>query len=493
MHRPRQLFAYLLLIGLLASLQGVAVAAERPNVLFIAADDLNCSLGCYGQPDVSSPKLDELASRGTLFQRAYCQQAVCNPSRASLMTGLRPDTIGVWDLRTHFRNAVPDATTIPQHFKNHGYFTRGIGKLFHNMGNLNDTRSWSVPSVLHEGRHSDTYQITPPDWKPGQKRGALERADLPDNAYRDGQIADLACQQLREFGERPFFLAVGFWRPHLPFLAPNAYWERYDAQTLTLPTVFAAPDDVPSIALHDSRELRSYGPDPQQLTATQRRELWHGYYASISYLDAQVGKLLATLRELNLERNTIVVFWSDHGFHLGQHALWCKTSCFERDARVPLIFAGPGIESGQSRQEIVELIDLLPTLSELCGLPQPHVEGESLVPLLQGGLPRSSDQDGMSFAITQHPRPAYYKGQPEAMGYSFRTNAFRYTEWRDWETKEILGRELYDHRSDPEELKNVIGEQQHQAAVDALAAHLQDQLNRSCAFATTVQKSRPTD
>lgn len=442
-------------------------ASERMNVLFIGADDLNCSLGCYGNSDVSSPNIDKIAARGTLFRKAYCQQALCNPSRASLMTGLRPDTIRVWDLRQDFRTTIPDAVTLPQHFKNHGYFTRGIGKMFHNMGDLNDEPSWSVPSVLHAGRHSDTYALTGPNWKPGQKKGAFERGDLPDDTYRDGKIAELACEQLRQIGERPFFLAVGFWRPHLPFLAPAKYWDRYDRSQLKLPENFSAPNSVPQIALHDSRELKGYGPDPAALSADERRELWHGYYASISYLDEQIGKLLQTLKETGLDRNTIIVFWSDHGFHLGQHSLWCKTSCFELDARVPLLIAAPGLQGAKQSDALVELIDLHPTLSELCDLPQLATDGVSLVPIL-----KDPKETVKPYALSQHPRPAYYKQSPEVMGYSLRSDQFRYTEWRDWKTGSVITKELYDHRVDPGESENVSARDEFQMIQVQLAKEL---------------------
>ncbi|MEW4487508.1 sulfatase [Thalassoglobus sp. JC818] len=463
----RILLKSLFVAVLLCAASRTSESADQWNVLFIAADDLNCSLGCYGNQDVSSPHLDRLASSGTLFENAYCQQAVCNPSRASLMSGLRPDTISVYDLRTDFRTAQPDAVTIPQRFKNNGYFTRCIGKMFHNMGDLDDEPSWSVPSMLNAGRHSDTYAIIPEGKKPGSKLGAHESEDLPDETYRDGKIADLACQQLREFSDEPFFLAVGFWRPHLPFLAPKKYWDRYQRDSLTLPDRFAPPSNVPEIALHDSRELKGYGPDPQNMSAEERRLLWHGYYASISYLDDQVGKLLKTLEETGLRDKTIVVFWSDHGFHLGQHSLWCKTSCFELDARVPLLISAPGFPEDNRTSSVVELIDLSPTLAELCGLPDVDIEGESLVPMMKD--PSTSVK---KVAITQHPRPAYFKAVPEQMGYSVTDGRFRYTEWRDWRTGNVTATELYDHEKDPNEMENLIGSNQYSEAVEQLRNEL---------------------
>jgi iduronate 2-sulfatase len=452
-------FSTLLLLAIPFSALASFSAAEdsKLNVLFIAADDLNCTLGCYGHPLVKTPNLDRLAGRGLLFNRAYCQQAVCNPSRASLLSGRRPDTIRVWNLRNHFRSAVPDAVTLPQLFKQHGYHTQCIGKIFHNTGRLNDEPSWSVPAEFHEGRHSDEYVL--PENRPGEtgsKRGVMENADVPDDAYRDGKIADKAVAALHELKDRPFFLAVGFWRPHLPFLSPTPYWEQYKRSEVSLPGNPDAPRGVPKIALHDGRELRGYdgvpkeGPIPKETV----RALRHGYLAGISYLDKNVGKLLDALDREGLTDNTIVVFWSDHGFHLGEQSLWCKTSNFELDARVPLIVSVPGQNTaGRKTDALVELIDMYPTLAELCSLPLPEgLEGTSMKPLLEDPTRRWK-----TAAFTQHPRPAYYRGAvPEAMGYSMRTDRYRYTEWKSLDG-DVVAVELYDHRDDPHENVNLAG------------------------------------
>jgi len=458
-------------------------ADDRLNVLFIAVDDMNCSLGCYGNADVQSPHIDALAGRGLLFERAYCQQAVCNPSRTSVMTGLRPDTVQVWDLRADFRDAVPDAVTLPQLFKENGYHTQNIGKIFHNMGDLNDEPSWSVPSVMHEGRHSDDYQLPENRREEPPRKGPwFERGNLPEEAYLDGKIATAAVDVLQEFADRgnpvssgnrisvhPFFLAVGFWRPHLPFLAPQPYWERYDADSLTLAANWEPPANVPKIALHNSRELFGYGGVDLANVDELRRQLWHGYYASITYVDAQIGRVIDALDESGLADRTVIVLWSDHGFHLGQHGLWCKTSCFELDARVPLIIARPSYEHAGSRTAaIVELLDLYPTLAELCSLTTPDSpEGRSLVPILD-----DPDTDWPYAALTQHPRPAYYKGQPDAMGYSLRTDRYRYTEWWDYKSGDVRARELYDHTTDPDETVNRIDEPGMAPQVAAHARHI---------------------
>ncbi len=436
-------------------------AAAKPNVLFIAADDLRVELGCYGGTIVKSPNIDKLAARGTLFTRAYCQQAVCNPSRASVMTGLRPSTLGIWLLRTHFRERVPDVVTLPQHFKDNGYFTQNIGKVFHNWRQdtyKGDALSWSVPAVMHYGTHgSDTANVVgelPPEI---MKTPRTECRDVPDEAYFDGRIANLATQALRDFSKKkePFFLAVGFWKPHLPFNPPKKYWDLYDRANIRLPANPNHPEGAPPIALHDSREaLRGFKDRPGgKPTHADTLTLRHGYYAATTYMDTQIGKVLDELERLKLADNTIIVFWSDHGFHLGEQGLWAKTSNYELDARVPLIIVAPGQKAGQKSDALVELLDMYPTLNELCGLSQPeHLEGKSLVHLLE--QPCGSHKEA---AFTWHPRPAYpAPGEPvEAMGYAMKTGRYRYVEWRDFKTGEVRETELYDHQTDPDENRNV--------------------------------------
>jgi iduronate 2-sulfatase len=432
-----------------------ALAAKPQNVLFIAADDLRNDLGCYGHPLVKTPHLDRLAADGMIFTHAYCQQALCNPSRASLMTGRRPDTLGIWNLPTHFRDVQPNIVTLPEWFKQHGYFTQNIGKIFHNWRQEihGDPQSWSVPAELHYATHdSDTPRVSieplPPNLATAPR---TECRDVPDEAYFDGRIAAKAVDALRNLKakQQPFFLAVGFWKPHLPFNPPKRYWDLYDRSRIDLPPNPEPPVDVPEIALHNGREL--LGNAGRILTEQDVRELRHGYLASISYLDAQVGRVLAELDRLQLTDSTVVVFWSDHGFHLGEHNLWCKTSNFELDARVPLIIAAPSAAAGTSHS-LVELLDLYPTLVELCQLPSPAgLEGISLVPVLND--PTHEVKAGV---YTQHPRPAYYQGNPSVMGVSVRTRPLRYTEWRDFESGEVVAAELYHHATDPRETRNLI-------------------------------------
>ena len=455
-------------------------AAEKPNVLFIGTDDLRCDLACYGHPLVKTPNLDSLASRGVLFKQAYCQQALCNPSRASLMTGRRPDSLQIWNLPKHFREADPNIVTLPQLFKQNGYFTQNIGKIFHNWRQKieGDPASWSVPAVLHYARHDDDQPQLEDNQKIPENLATAprtERRDVPDSAYFDGRIADLAVKALQGFEQKqqPFFLAVGFWKPHLPFNPPKQYWDLYKDSSVQPASNPGPPEGVPQIALHDSREIMRAVKG--KLTDEQTIELRTGYLAGISYLDAQVGKLLAELDRSGLSDNTIIVFWSDHGFHLGEHSLWCKTSNFENDAHVPLMISVPHMKTaGKTSDALVELLDMYPTLVELCGLPSPGtLEGTSLVPVL-----KDPTQSVKPAAYTQHPRPAYYKKQPENMGVSVRTPRYRYTEWREFNTGKIIARELYDHRRDPEENSNIIEHPTDQAEFEKAVQLLETQFPR---------------
>ncbi len=461
-------------IALIAILSSAPdVDAEKCNIVFIAADDLRNDLGCYGHPLVKSPNIDRLAERGLLFNRAYCQQALCNPSRASLMTGRRPDSLSIWNLATHFREVQPEIVTLPQWFKQHGYFTQNIGKIFHNWRQeiQGDPDSWSVPAEYHFATHgSDKPNVTARPVPPSSTTTRrTECRDVPDDAYFDGRIAAKSVVALQSLAQKqqPFFLAVGFWKPHSPFNAPKRYWDLYRRTEILPPANPNPPRNVPEVALHNGRELLGGLGRPFQ--ANEVLEIRHGYLAAISYLDAQVGKVLDELDRLRLTDRTIIVFWSDHGYHLGEHGLWAKTSNFERDARVPLIIAAPKAAGGRT-DALVELLDLYPTLVELCELPQPSgLEGVSLVPLLNA--PSKSVKPA---AYTQHPRPAYYDNEPDTMGVSVRTSRFRYTEWRDFQSGQVVARELYDHTVDPQETENVIANPLFSVAVERAVSLLEE-------------------
>lgn len=467
---PTRRFACLALIALALTSIGFAASGEsRPNVLFLMADDYRAELATYGSAALT-PNLTRLARRAVQFDRAYCQQAVCNPSRSSMLTGRRPDTLRLWNNGTHFRELNPDVTTLPLHFKQQGYITRNVGKIFHNWHTKEkgDARSWSAPEFLHYATHGeDGPQVSgtlPKNHVSGGGRKytsvpLTECRDVPDEAYYDGRVAAEAVRVLGEVKDQRFFLAVGFWKPHAPFNAPKKYWDLYDRAKLP-PLDPRRPAGAPEIAFHDSREVLGL-PGPDRITPTPEliAEMRHGYFANISYMDAQLGKVLDALDRSGVADRTIIVFAGDHGYHTGEHSLWGKTSTFEYDARVPLLLAVPGsAHAGKRTRSLAELIDLFPTLAELCGLPRPAgLDGTSLVPVL-----RNPTATVKPAAFTQHPRPAYFDREPDrmpkAMGCSVRTALVRYTEWRDWKTGEAIARELYEEADEPAETRNVVDE-----------------------------------
>lgn len=452
-----------------------AMERLRPNILFIMADDLRAEIHSYGSTAIT-PNLDRLAKMSVQFDRAYCQQAVCNPSRSSLLTGCRPDSLRVWNNSTHFREPNPNITTIPLWFRQHGYETRCAGKIFHNWHTKvqGDPRSWSAPEFLHFANHGDDVaQVTgllPENHASTttgfgyEKVGICECRDVPDEAYYDGRVAAEAVRVLAEVKDNPFFLAVGFWRPHAQFNAPKRYWDLYKRNQLP-PLDARRPSDAPDVAFHQSTEVLGPIKTQQVPTPAQAAEMRHGYFANISYMDAQVGKVLDALDASGVADRTIVIFVSDHGYHIGEHTLWGKTSNFELDARVPLMIRAPGVSQADKKTDsIAELIDLFPTLTELCDLPSPEgLEGTGLVPVL-----RDPSQSVKTAAFTQHPRPAYYdrtpSKQPESMGVSIRTAKVRYTEWRDWETGQTTARELYVDSDEPAETQNRID---HASTIEA--------------------------
>lgn len=459
-----------------------AQGLRKPNILFLVVDDLRPELGCYGNATVISPNIDRLAQRGVAFTRAYCQQAVCTPSRTSFLSGLRPDSTRVHDnVKSSFRELLPDAVTLPQFFRERGYETRGLGKVFGE--GLNDPKAWSVPlwpeniagmqyvdlrkwEQVPAHRRSES-PIPTLEW---EKQETIQTPDVPDNALQDGQVAERAVQMLRDLREKPFFLAVGFLKPHLPFVAPKKYFDLYRREEIAEPRHASAPKDVPPVALHDWRELRGYKDIPRKgpLPPGKARELIHGYFAATSYMDAQVGKVLNELDRLQLTENTVVVLLGDHGWHLGEHDLWVKTTNFELDTRAPLIVAGAGVKHrGVKSAGIVESIDVYPTLCELCGFEPPaHLEGLSMKPLLD-----EPAREWKKAAFSQFPRPFLPSKAGKGMGYTMRTERYRYTEWRI--PGEPLAVELYDHEKDPHEMVNVAARAENAGAVKELRAALQ--------------------
>ncbi|WP_425398716.1 sulfatase [Aeoliella sp.] len=448
-------------------------AAKQPNVLLILVDDLKPSFGAYGAEFVHSPNLDRLAARGMRFEAAYCNQAVCAPSRNNLLTGARSTSLGVYSLSRHFRKAAPDAITLPQYFKQHGYHAAGVGKVFHiGHGNTGDPKSWSEP--FHPEKVID-YALT--ESTGGQltreeayfsnqaldrigelPRGAAwERADVSDDDYSDGRIAIEGIERLRRFKEsdKPFFLALGFTKPHLPFCAPEKYWALYDDVDLQLSTTHDYPDGAPRYAGKEKHgELNQYKPIPHvpPLEPEVEKTLVQGYYAALSYMDAQVGRVLDELDALGLADDTIVVLWGDHGYHLGDHGAWTKHTNYEQANRIPIIFAGPDVASpGSASSALVETVDIYPTLAALAGLPTPDVpqpiDGQSLAGVLSG------EQE----SVRDHAYHAFPRGGGR-LGRAVRTSRYRLVEWMRFGSDEPPEYELYDYQTDPLETRNQAGD-----------------------------------
>lgn len=468
-----------------------ARASPRPtNVLFIAVDDLRPALGCYGDQEVLSPNIDRLASTGVTFTRAYCQYPICRASRPSVLTGLRPDSMGRNVRPSAIRRLHPDLITLPQLFKNHGYHTQSFGKIYHGSfetayagRSFDDPASWSAPGWFGSPQYyftregmavaRDVYAkkakevATPEQWKSEFVQGlTTEAPDVSDHVPYDGAMTDAAIRTLRSLNGKPFFLGVGFMKPHLPFVAPKKYWDLYDRSKLSLPSPTTPPSDAPPVARESSGELRGQYTDARNdpLSEAQTRELRHGYYACVSYVDELIGRLLAEVDRLGLRENTIIVLWGDHGWHLGEQGLWAKMTGFEYSARVPLIVSGPGVgAAGKSSAALVELVDLFPSLCELTGLSAPaKLEGSSFASLLT-----HPEQSGKTAAFTQLVRGA-------VTGRSIRTERYRFTRWHDTKAPDqTVALELYDYLADPVERENLAARPEHARLVEELRTKLE--------------------
>ncbi len=439
-----------------------AQGGPRRNVLFVALDDLNTHLGCYGNPVVKSPNIDRLARSGVRFDRSYCQFPLCSPSRSSLLTGLRPDTTRIYDLATHFRVTIPEAVTLPQLFKQNGYFSARVGKIYHygvpgDIGScgLDDWKSWNQ-AINPRGRDKDEEGLLV-NYTPKRGLGSslsFLAADGTDEEQTDGLVASETIRLLEKYRNRPFFIAAGFYRPHCPYIAPKKYFDLYSLHDIRVPRV--SPDQaksVPAPALQSTIPWPWFG-----VTEAQAAESILAYYAAISFVDAQVGRVLHALDRLGLNENTTIVLWGDNGYHLGEHGLWKKQSLYEGSARVPLVLSGAGVAAREvTCKRTVELLNVYPTLADLCGITAPgNLQGVSLRPLLE--------DPGSKWA-----RPAYTQvRRGEQNGYSVRTERWRYTAWGGG----ALGSELYDYEKDPDELSNLAGDTKFQSVVTEMRARL---------------------
>lgn len=436
---------------------------KNPNVLLIMADDLSSVFFLKKTGEIITPNLDRLIKTGRLFTRAYCQSALCNPSRSSMLTGRRPHELKIWNLESHFRGVYPGIVTLPQYFKNQGYHTVGIGKIYHNIGQSiqGDPASWSEPQIYNWANHSWDWYVPglPYDIHPEVGRNeATQCVDVPDEAYLDGRIANAAVEKLKILREVPFFLAVGFWKPHLPYNAPKKYWDFYDRNNLPDLKYDQPVAGVPSLAYVIPNEAEKYKnvAIDGKIPPSKLQELRHGYFASISYMDAQLGKILDELDRLNLTQNTIVVFVSDNGYHSGEMGQFGKRTNFEEGANVPLIISAPQMQQkGTASSSLVELVDIYPTLVDYCHLPPApdaaRLAGTSLVPILN-----NPSHTVKTYATTQITRPNGGGKEIQILGSSIRDERFRYNAWVDVKTSKIVAEELYDLSEDVYQVQNEV-------------------------------------
>ena len=451
-------------LGFGLNLEGATT--NRPNVVFIAVDDLKPVLGCYGDKLAKTPNIDKLAARGMLFEKAYVNQAVCGPSRNSLMLGIRPQTMGLYDLKTYFRDIPPysNAVTMGQTFKKNGYEVEALGKIYH--PSLNDEPTWSVKHWEPKG---ETYAIEANRAPMGEKKGTTtEAGEVEDNYYADGKIADEAVVRLKQFKakpDQPFMLMVGFHKPHLPFVSPKKYWDLYNPADIQLAEFRTPPEGAPAYAPTTSGEIMQYQKMPVDklpIPDDYARNLIHGYYAATSYTDAQVGKVMSALNEIGLSENTYVVLWGDHGWHLGDHGMWCKHTNYEQATRIPILISGPGIKPGQRTSALIETVDLYPTLVELTRQSMPEtgiagmgLDGKSMVPVLKDPSQKVND-----YVLHAYPRAEKTdETKRKLIGRGVRNDRYRLVEWKEpGDPAEKAAIELYDYQADPLEKKNLVKE-----------------------------------
>lgn len=491
----------LTMAGSLYAQKNAPAKDSRMNVLFIAVDDMKPWISPYGDPIAHTPAMEELAARGTTFNNAYCQVALSGPTRSSLLTGLNPDHTGVWWLMGSFRKNNPDIVTLPQCFKNQGYETVGVGKIYHPLKDKtvkDDPVSWSKPYI----------KTSAPAYRLANGRVATECADVPDNGYVDGIIAEEAVKEMKRLkdGDKPFFLAVGFKKPHLPFCAPKKYWDLYDREKMPVAEFQDMAKNGVEYAYHNSLEIKGYSDippfesfvDTKHLDTETQKRLLHAYYACISYTDAQIGKLLAALDENGLADNTAIVLFGDHGYHLGDHGLWNKITDFEQSTHVPLLIAAPGTRKGNKTSSLASFTDIYPTICDLTGVtPPPHLDGVSLVPAMKN--PKAKVKDYCISQVSRTSAEDYtissdtdLEGKADwlkndIMGYAIRDGRYRLVEWtKGFKTYqpfnddvEIMGYELYDYDKDPMETVNVAGDKKYAKVVERLKKQLHDYYRQS--------------
>ena len=511
MKSQKILSSILLASPLLITGVGLAQTTQKKNILFIAVDDLKPLLGCYGDPLAKTPNIDRLASRGAIYTHSYCQQAVSGPTRASLLTGKSPDNTKIWDLNTLIRDMNPNIVTFPQYIRSKGYITAGIGKIFdpRSVDSSQDALSWSVPYIRDTDFMDNStgaivnYYFKSPETRAqaatiqaqGMALGltgkplndyvlrlvmpSSECIDIIDEAYGDGAIARGAVDFLnKQTTTSPFFLAVGFRRPHLPFVAPKKYWDLYNRDQMPLAQYRKKVLNGTDLAYHKSEELKGYTDIPPLYSFTdidntilpdsKAKELIHGYYACISYMDAQLGKVLDKLDSKGLTSNTVIVFWGDHGWHLGDHGLWNKHSNFEHATRAPLIIVDPSVNTAVTVNSPVEFLDIYPTLCNLVDVAIPtNLDGKSLKTTLT-----SPNIPVKEYAVSQYPRGSN-------MGYSIRTEKYRYTVWVQWTNKvsnfsNVIAEELYDYEKDPLETENLVTKSTYASILTTMKAHFAD-------------------
>ena len=480
----------------------------KPNVLFIIVDDLRPELGVYGNNQIKTPNIDKLAKDGITFTQAYCQVGVCAPSRASAMTGLRPDSNHVWHLGDKFRETIPDVVTMPQYFNKNGYYTVSTGKIFHN--HMPDSVSWDEPDLRPPkyntkdmlDRDAETFyhddetiakqkiarekiiKRRPHAYGGGWNVGpALEVTDNPDTAFYDTAQTDLAIKTIKRIKEydKPFYYGLGYYRPHLPFVVPKKYWNMYDDVDISLAPNPYLPKDAPVYAINEMYELRGYWgfkhikhPSVYQVPDDTARMLKRGYYASVTYMDAQIGRLMDSLKTMGLYENTIIVLWGDHGWKLGEHRSWGKMTNYETDTHVPLIIKAPGFKKGIKIDKLTEIVDLYPTLLDLAGIDvAPYLQGTSFVPLMK--YPNLKWKPAVFSQF--HRRPNHNPAKERYMGYSMTTELYHYIEWHYWDDKtklpgKITDVELYNRKEDPQENVNIGNLPENKKLVNDLSKEL---------------------